>query len=33
MNKYRDGHKTKYYTFMIENLKKTYKEIYEQIIN
>lgn len=29
MNKYRDGHKIKYHTFMIENLKKTYKEIYK----
>lgn len=28
MNIYRDGHKIKYHTFMIENLKKTYREIY-----
>ena len=30
MNKYRDGHKVKYHTFMIENLKKTYREIYNK---
>lgn len=30
MNKYRDGHKMKYHTYMIENLKRTYREIYEK---
>ncbi|MFT4244507.1 MAG: Fic family protein [Candidatus Woesearchaeota archaeon] len=30
MNKYRDGHKIKYHTYMIENLKRTYREIYQK---
>jgi Fic family protein len=33
MNRYRDGHKIKYHTFMIENLKKTYREIYKPVFN
>ncbi|MCH8520228.1 MAG: Fic family protein [Nanoarchaeota archaeon] len=33
MNKYRDGHKIKYHTYMIENLKRTYREIYGRNFN